>query len=114
MAGLDEVVAGVEVAVVLQGQAMAAGGVEDAHPGGPQSEPGAHRGLESLDEDRPTSLRTHSSKTAVRKFPHCSGVTLRAETPVPSWWGLTTPACIRSMAGMNWIQLTLASSRRKR
>ena len=46
----DEVVAGVEVAVVLERDGVAAGLGEDAHAGG-EPHPRRERGVEGLDED---------------------------------------------------------------
>ena len=48
--GLDKMVAGVEIAVVLQGESMPAGGIEDAHAGGGQAQPVSHGRLKGLDE----------------------------------------------------------------
>ena len=49
--GFDKVVAGVEVAVVLDGQARAAGLVEDAHARRIHAQPVAQRRLEGLHVD---------------------------------------------------------------
>ena len=48
---VHEVVAGVQVTVVIQGQAQPAGLVEDAHPGLAEARPVAGRGLEGLHVD---------------------------------------------------------------
>ncbi len=37
----------------------------------------------------PTSRPTHSSKIAIRKLPHCSDSTVRSDTVVPCWYGVT-------------------------
>ena len=65
-AGLDEVVARVDVAVVLEGEGVAAGLLEDAERRG-DAQPDARAVSKWLTKTSPTSRTTHSSNTAVRK-----------------------------------------------
>ena len=53
---LDEVIAGIQVAVMFQSQAIAAGFVKDAHPGGGQPQPTAGGSFEGLDKDLPNVM----------------------------------------------------------
>ena len=74
----------------------------------------------------PTSRRTHSSKTSIRKRPYCSPPIERFVTSSPfcSYSGRsrqddhgTSPSAAsatRSMIGMNWMKRASHSSRRKR
>ena len=55
---LHEVIARIQIAVVLDGQPRAAGGVEDAHAGIGQTQPVAQRRLEGLHVDR-SYIATH-------------------------------------------------------
>ena len=64
--GLDEVIAGVEIAVVLQGQRVAAGFGKDAQRGG-QSQPGGKGRLEQLNKDIADVVRDPLVKDADEK-----------------------------------------------
>lgn len=81
---LDEVVAGIEVTVVLQRKSVAAGGRMDAQA--VLANVRAQRHVEHLHVDSShIARRTHSSKTPVRKRPNCSGWIERSVTTVPVW-----------------------------
>ena len=76
----------------------------------------------------PTSRRTHSSKTSIRKRPYCSPVTERSgdarrpparraagrATSVHGTVPSSAASATRSMIGMNWTKRAPHSSRRKR
>ena len=80
--GVDEVVARVQVAVVLERDGVAAGLARRCTASGAVPTQEASAASNICTNTVPTSRRTHSSKTAVRNGPHASGSTERSVTSV--------------------------------
>jgi hypothetical protein len=81
IAGLDVVIARIEVAIVFQCEGLAAGGGNMQRLCWPSRLPSATSNV--CTNTFPTSRRTHSSKIAMRKRPNCSAPTDRSVTNPP-------------------------------
>ena len=110
IAGLDEVVARVEVAVVLERDRVAARLGEDAH-GRRQVAPGGERGVEHLHEHRADVTAHPLVEDVDEESTPAPGSTDRSVTVSPSW----NPVSLsRSTIGMSWMCRAPRSSRKNR
>jgi len=71
---LHEVIAGVEVAVMLHGQGVAAGFVEDAYARGGELHPVGQRRLEGLDKDLAYVVEDPFVEDGAEKTPELLGL----------------------------------------
>lgn len=80
VAGLDAVVTGVDVTVVLEDQRRSTGPGMDAHADVIHPEPVPSAVSNIWTDTCPTSRRTHASKTPTRKLPNCAAEIVRCVT----------------------------------